>query len=91
MVIEEQVTTKYMADSIDGGGEEVFEFNNGEGSQFDCQLPLRFRLPCKHWLYKEYVLRSLCQLGFFNLVGSLTASSYYKSESLEDNSISQSS
>ena len=36
MVIEEQVVTKDMADAIEEGEEEVFEFNDDEGCQFDC-------------------------------------------------------
>ena len=48
-VMEEWAATKDLFDAIQEGNAEVFQPpENGEECRFDCELPLRFRLPCKH-------------------------------------------
>lgn len=48
-------TTKDFGDAIDSGDAEPFEFDEAVGCQFECELPLRFRLPCKHWMLPFYL------------------------------------
>ena len=40
--------TKDFADAIDSGNKELFEFDEVIGCPSECELPLRFSLPCKH-------------------------------------------
>ena len=40
--------TKDFADAIDSGDEDPFEFEEAIGCPCECELPLRFGLPCKH-------------------------------------------
>jgi len=51
--IQEWSTTKKMADDIEEGKEEEFEFDIdlAKGCTFGCELPARYSLPCRHWLY----------------------------------------
>jgi hypothetical protein len=44
-----------MADDIEEGKEEEFEFDPDEGCTFGCELPIRFCLPCRHWMYNSVV------------------------------------
>jgi hypothetical protein len=39
---------KKMANDIEEGKEEEFEFDPCVGCTFGCELPARFSLPCKH-------------------------------------------
>jgi hypothetical protein len=60
--------TKIMGLAIEGGEEEAVDFNpeslNPEGSRpacpLACELPLRYGLPCKHWMYPAF--EKSCQL-----------------------------
>ena len=45
--------TKKMADDIEKGKEEEFKFGPFVGCTFSCELPARFCLPCKHWMYSS--------------------------------------
>jgi hypothetical protein len=40
--------TKDFANAINSGNKDPFEFNKAFGCPSECELPLRFRLPCKH-------------------------------------------
>jgi hypothetical protein len=42
--------TKDFADAIEGGDEDPFDFDEAIGCPCECELPLRFALPCKHWM-----------------------------------------
>ena len=64
--MEEWVATKDMADAIEEGNEASFDFDDDNGCEFECHLPLRFRLPCKHWMYEEYVKARPLAIGLFH-------------------------
>jgi hypothetical protein len=51
----EWTATKRMADDIEEGKEEEFEFDPDKGCTFDCELPAKFGLPCRHWMYTSVV------------------------------------
>ena len=57
--MKEWSATKRMADEIENG-EEEFEFDLDKGCTFGCELPARYGLPCKHWMYTSMVEQ--CQL-----------------------------
>jgi hypothetical protein len=40
--------TKDFQDTINDGDEEPFEFDEAIGCLYQCELPLRYGLPCKH-------------------------------------------
>jgi hypothetical protein len=42
---------KDFADAIDEGEQDPFEFDETVGCPSQCELPLRYGLPCKHWMY----------------------------------------
>jgi hypothetical protein len=42
---------KNMADEIEEGKINEFVLDEEEGCQFQCELPIRYGIPCKHWLY----------------------------------------
>jgi hypothetical protein len=46
--ILEWSATKRMADNIEEGKEEEFEFDPNKGCKFGCELPARYCLPCRH-------------------------------------------
>jgi hypothetical protein len=46
--ILEWFTTKRMANDIEEGKEEEFEFDPNIGCTFGCELPARYGLPCRH-------------------------------------------
>ena len=37
-----------MADEIEEGKNEEFEFNQDEGYNFSCELPVKYDLPCRY-------------------------------------------
>ena len=39
---------KDFANAINSGSEDLFEFKKAIRCPYKCELPLRFRLPCKH-------------------------------------------
>jgi len=47
--------TNKIADDIKEGREEEFYFNEDKGCTFNCKLPARFGLPCRHWMYASMV------------------------------------
>ena len=53
LVMLEWSATKLIADHIEEGKEP--RIDTQIGCQFKCQLPLRYCLPCKHWIYKAFV------------------------------------
>jgi hypothetical protein len=55
-----------MADDIEEGKEEEFEFDPDEGCTFGCELPTRFCLPCKHWMYNSVVEEVPLPLSLFH-------------------------
>ena len=53
--IREWSTTKKMADEIEAGKEEEFDFDLDVGCTFGCELPSRYSLPYRHWMYAYIV------------------------------------
>jgi hypothetical protein len=64
--ISEWSTTKRMADDIEEGKEEEFEFDPNEGCKFGCELPTRYCLPCRHWMYASVVKETPLPLSLFH-------------------------
>jgi hypothetical protein len=64
--MREWSTTKRMADEIDEGMEEEFEFDLDEGCTFGCELPVRYGLPCRHWMYNCLVEEVPLPLSLFH-------------------------
>jgi hypothetical protein len=64
--ILEWSTTKRMANNIEEGKEEEFEFNPNIGCTFGCELLTRYGLPCKHWMYTSVVEDSPLPLSLFH-------------------------
>jgi len=58
--------TKQMADDIEEGKEEEFEFDPDIGCSFGCELPVRFGLPCRHWMYSSVVEDCPLPLSLFH-------------------------
>jgi hypothetical protein len=44
-----------MADNIEEGKEEEVEFDLDVGCTLSCELPVRYSLPCRHWMYASVV------------------------------------
>ncbi|KAN0069187.1 hypothetical protein V8E54_012816 [Elaphomyces granulatus] len=55
-----------MADDIEDGKEDKFKFDPKEGCTFGCELPTRYRLPCKHWMHNSIVERVPLPLSLFH-------------------------
>lgn len=58
--------TKDFSDAIDSGDAEPFEFNEAVGCPGKCELPLRFGLPCKHWMLPFYLRGEPLSLSLFH-------------------------
>ena len=58
--------TKKMADDIEEGKEEEFEFDLCVGCTFSCELPARFGLPCRHWMYSSIIEDCPLPLSLFH-------------------------
>ena len=58
--------TKKMANDIEEGKEEEFEFDICVGCTFSCELPARFGLPCRHWMYSYIVEECPLPLSLFH-------------------------
>jgi hypothetical protein len=59
-------TTKQLADDIEDGKEEEFELNPNVGCSFGCELPIRYSLPCRHWMYASVVEECPLPLSLFH-------------------------
>jgi hypothetical protein len=59
--------TKDFADAIDSGDEDLFEFEEVIGCLCECELLLRFGLPCKHWMLLFYFCGEPLSLFLFHL------------------------
>jgi hypothetical protein len=57
---------KDLSDQIDGGDVKPFDFEEALGCQFECELPARFRLPCKHWMLQFYLRGEPLPLSLFH-------------------------
>ena len=55
-----------MTDEIEEGKDEEFEFNRDEGCSFSCELPVRYGLPCRHWMYASIVEKCQLPLSLFH-------------------------
>jgi hypothetical protein len=58
--------TKDFADAIDSGDEDPFEFEEAIGCPCKCESPLRFGLPCKHWMLPFYLFGEPLSLSLFH-------------------------
>lgn len=58
--------TKKMANDIEEGKEEEFEFDPCVGCTFSCELLARFGLPCRHWMYSSIVEECPLPLSLFH-------------------------
>jgi hypothetical protein len=58
--------TKDFGDLIDSGDEGPFKFDKAIGCQCKCELPLRFGLPCKHWMLPFYLSGEPLSLSLFH-------------------------
>jgi MULE transposase-like protein len=58
--------TKQLADDIEDGKEEEFELDPDVGCSFGCELPIRFGLPCRHWMYASVVEECPLPLSLFH-------------------------
>jgi hypothetical protein len=58
--------TKQLADDIEDGKEEEFELDPNVGCSFGCELPARFGLPCRHWMYSSIVEECPLPLSLFH-------------------------
>jgi hypothetical protein len=57
--------TKDFSDAIDSSDEDPFEFDEAIGCLCECELPLRFGLPCKHWMLLFYLSKRPLPLSLF--------------------------
>ena len=64
--VREESTTKRIADDIDEGKEEEFEFDPDEGYTLGYKLPARYNLPCRHWMYTSVVKEVSLPLSLFH-------------------------
>jgi hypothetical protein len=53
--IRESSAAKRMADDIEEGKGEEFYFDPDKGCTFGCELPARYGLPCRNWIYTSVV------------------------------------
>jgi hypothetical protein len=58
--------TKQLADDIEDGKEEEFELDPEVGCLFGCELPIRFGLPCRHWMYASVIEECPLLLSLFH-------------------------
>jgi hypothetical protein len=58
--------TKDFGDLMDSGDEGPFKFDKAIGCQCKCELPLRFGLPCKHWMLPFYLSGEPLSLSLFH-------------------------
>ena len=57
--------TKDFSDAVDSGGEDPFEFDEAIGCPCECELPLRYGLPYKHWMLLFYLYKEPLSLSLF--------------------------
>ena len=63
---QEWSATKRMADNIEEGKEDEFNFDVDKGCTFGCELPARFGLPCRYWIYASIVEECPLPLPLFH-------------------------
>ena len=66
MVNMEYIKAKELSDEIDRGEVRPFELDDAVGCTFGCQLPARFRLPCKHWMMQFYLRNKPLPVSLFH-------------------------
>ena len=61
LIMTKWSNTKIMGLAIKVGEEEAFDFDlENPRYPLACELPLRYSLPCKHWMYPAFL--NSCQL-----------------------------
>jgi hypothetical protein len=63
---QERSATKRIADNVEEGKEEEFNFDVNRGCTFGCELPARFSLPCRHWMYASIIEECPFPLSLFH-------------------------
>ncbi len=66
---KEWEATKQMGDAIECGDEEEISFEMTEQNascRLKCELPLRWGLPCRHWMYAAFVDNSPIPLSLIH-------------------------
>jgi hypothetical protein len=58
--------TKDFTNAIDSGNRDSFEFEEAIGCLYEYELPLRFGLPCKHWMLPFYLCGEPLSLFLFH-------------------------
>jgi hypothetical protein len=66
LVNMEYIQAKELSDQIDRGEECLFVLDKAIGCTFGCQLPARFRLPCKHWIMQFYIRNQPLPVSLFH-------------------------
>jgi hypothetical protein len=68
LVMTEWSNTKIIGLAITEGKEEAveFELESGSACPLACKLPLRYSLPCKHWMYPAFVRGCQLPLSLFH-------------------------
>jgi hypothetical protein len=68
LVMTEWSNTKIMGLAVEEGKEEAVDFNPESGSAcpLACELPLRYGLPCKHWMYPAFLRGCQLPLSLFH-------------------------
>jgi hypothetical protein len=60
--------TKIMGLVIEAGKEEAFNFDlENPKCKLACELPSRYGLPCKHWMYLAFLTSCQLPLSLFHL------------------------
>jgi hypothetical protein len=62
--MREWSATKVLGDHIEDG--QSLDFEPGTECRSACELPIRFGLPCRHWLYKVFVDNVPIPLSLFH-------------------------
>jgi hypothetical protein len=62
---KEWSATKIIADDIKADQQEL-DFILRTECKLGCELPLRYSLPCKHWLYKAFIDNVAIPISLFH-------------------------
>jgi hypothetical protein len=57
--------TKDFSNAINNSDKGPFEFDKAIGCLYNCELPLRFGLLCKHWIFLFYLCGEPLSLSLF--------------------------
>jgi hypothetical protein len=66
LVMVEWSATKWMADEIEEGEREDIDYNAFSCCISGCELPVRYGLPCRHWMYRSIQEEEPLPLSLFH-------------------------